>query len=171
MCAGWYVWNIRADKFDIVSRYFDEKVPEVLEYLYTTVTAEKRGSKGTVKKVEIPLYAGYLFLRYTHDVNNPDTWWKIKKHPFVLKYVGPCTAHDLASVASMKKVRYLNLDDVKNFITGDSVMVNGGVFKGFEGTVTGTSSNSVCVLVSSLGKTIKVVFSPADLNITYREGS
>lgn len=166
----WYVWTIKTGKFDIVSHYLETRVPEVVEILYPTVTTERRDKKGDVRKKQTPLYAGYLFLCYHHDVENPATWWKINKHPFVTGYVGPCTAQDLASVASMKKVRELNAEETKSISVGDTVFVNGGVFRGFRGRVVGISNTAIRVDVLAFDRTIKVVFSPDDLDITNRPG-
>jgi transcription antitermination factor NusG len=167
----WYVWTVRPGKFEVVERYIKEKVPEISKVLYPTVTTEKMDKKGGVKKKKSPLYAGYIFLQYRHDDKNPSVWLKLNKHPFITRYVGPCSAKDLASVDSLQKVERWNNDEVKNFIVGDIVRVNGGVFVGFSGRVVYLTSNSVGVELSSLGKTLKVVFSPEDLDILDREAS
>ena len=96
----WYVWSIRPGKFSLVEKYIQEKVPEVKKILYPTVTTEKQHKNGNVKKKQQSLYAGYLFLQYSHDERNPATWVKLNKHPFITTYVGPCSKKDLASVNS-----------------------------------------------------------------------
>lgn len=164
----WYVWTIRSGKFDIVEKYIKESIPGIKKVLYPMITTEKLTKKGDRKKKKSPLYAGYMFLQYEHSEKTPTVWLKLNKHPFVTRYVGPCSAKDLASVDSLQKVEQWNNEEVKNFVEGDEVRVNGGVFVGFSGRVVHLTSNSVGVELSSMGKTLKVVFSPEDLDILDR---
>lgn len=159
----WYVWTVRAAKFDLVKSYIEDNIPAVKRVLYPTVTMAKASSKGDVHNKKIPLYAGYMFLQYEHNLDNPITWVNINKHPFVTGYVGPCTAKDLASVDSLQKVETLNDDKVSEFKQGVSVKVVGGVFVNFVGTVSYVTSNTVGVNIESSGRLMKVVFSPKDL--------
>lgn len=165
----WYVWSVRAGKFEAVKRYLEKSVPEVKKVLYPTVTKERLLKSGEVKKSKSALYAGYMFLQYEHNEIDPKTWWKINKHPFVTTYVGPCTPASLASVDSLQKIEHLNFEEVKEFHVSDKVKVNGGVFKGYTGDVTGTSSNTVRVDLAVENKVVKVVFVPADLDILDRK--
>ncbi len=161
----WYVWTVRSGKFDVVKQYIEDKVCEVKEILYPAVTTETTTKKGVVKRKVTPLYAGYLFLQYQHDESNPAVWWKLNRHPFITRYVGPCTARDLASAQSLKKVDKVDDVQVREFQVEDLVRVDSGVFIGFRGEVTNINRNSVGVELKSLGKTLKVVFSPDDLVI------
>jgi len=161
----WYVWTVRSGKFEEAKYYIEQRIPEVKKILYPTVTIERITKKG-IKKNKEPLYAGYLFLQYEHT---PVTWNKLKVLPFIKRYVGPCTAQDLASVDSLQKVEALNNDEVKNFIIGDRVRVNGGVFVGFTGVICGVMSNYVRADLERVGKTLRVTFSPEDLDILERK--
>lgn len=164
----WYVWAVRPDKFEVVERYIVQKVKEVKKVLYPMVTKE-RVTKAGVKKSKAPLYAGYIFLQYSHATDNPVTWNKLNSHPFITRYVGPCTSQDLASVDSLQKVQEINNDEVRNFRVGDHIRVNGGVFVGYLGSVTYLTSNYVGVELERAGKTLRVVFSPEDLDVTERK--
>jgi transcription antitermination factor NusG len=161
----WYVWTVSPGKFEVVRKYIKEKVPEINEVLYPAVTTETVTKKGEVKKKTTPLYAGYIFLQYHHDERNPGVWVKLQKHPFITRYVGPCTAQDLASVNSLQKVERDYDESVREFSIGDNVKVRSGVFAGFKGIVVGTTHNTVKVELHSLGRTLKVVFSPEDLAV------
>lgn len=165
----WYVWVVKPGKFDLVKAFIESEIPEVKRILYPTVTSEKVLKTGKVKKKKMPLYSGYIFLQYSHSTENPSVWIKLKAHPFISNYVGPCTPADLASVDSLQKVETLNLDSVKKFELGDAVVVNGGVFKSYKGIVVDISSNNIRVDVDSGGKKVKVVFSPDDLDIVDRK--
>lgn len=95
----WYIWTVRPGKFDVVSTYIKNNVEEVTEILFPTETSEKETKSG-IKKIKVsPLYAGYVFLRYYHDAENPTVWVKINKHPFVSGYVGLCTEKDIDLIA------------------------------------------------------------------------
>jgi transcription antitermination factor NusG len=95
----WYIWTVRPGKFDIVKAYIEKNVREVTDILCPTVTSEKQTKTG-LKKVKVsPLYAGYVFMQYTHDIDDPVAWVKINNHPFVVSYVGPCSAKDIALIA------------------------------------------------------------------------
>jgi transcriptional antiterminator NusG len=162
------VWTVKSGKFDIVKKYIEDSIPEITKVLYPTVTSEKHSAKGEVKTKKTPLYAGYLFLRYEHKPDSPKVWISLNKHPFITGYVGPCTPKDLVSVDSLQKVESVSLEAVKNFEEGDSVLVNGGVFKGMTGKVVGLSSNLIKVEITMLGRPGAVPFSPEDLDIVTR---
>lgn len=164
----WYVWTVRAGKFEVVKRYMEEHIPQITKVLYPTITTEKTTRNGSLKKQRSPLYAGYIFLQYEHDVTNPGTWLKINKHPFITGYVGPCTPKDLVSVDSLQKVDTLNNDKVRKFMLGDSVRVNGGLFINYKGRVTSLTSNSIGVELINENKVFKAVLSPEDLDIVDR---
>jgi transcription antitermination factor NusG len=95
----WYIWTVRPGKFDIVKAYIEKSVKEISCVLCPTVTSEKEMKSGRKKTKVSLLYAGYVFLQYAHDENNPVVWTKLNKHPFVVSYVGPCTAADIALIA------------------------------------------------------------------------
>lgn len=95
----WYIWTIRPGKLDIVKAYIEKSVSEVSEVLCPTVTSEKETKTGLKKTKVSPLYAGYVFMQYVHDEKNPVAWSKISRHPFVVSYVGPCTAADIALIS------------------------------------------------------------------------
>lgn len=95
----WFIWTVRPGKFEIVKAYLEKEVKEVSDILFPTETSEKKTKTGAKKTKTSPLYAGYVFLQYTHDVSDPVAWVKINRHPFVAGYVGPCTAADIAQIA------------------------------------------------------------------------
>ncbi len=164
----WFVWSVKTGKFDLVRQYIEEKIPEVKQVLYPTITKEKFLKSGESKKRKVPLYSGYMFLQYHHDEANPQVWLKLNKHPFVSTYVGPCTPADLVSVNSLQKLEVVNNEAVKDFKLGDSVRVNGGVFSGHTGVVSDISTNTIRVDVNMSNRSMKFVFSPDDLDIINR---
>lgn len=169
MSPSWYVWSIRLGKFDVVSKYITEKVPEVIQVLYPTITKERQLKNGGAKKKKVPLYSGYIFLQYYHDLDNPQVWLKLKKHPFITNYVGPCTPADLVSVDSLQKLEQVNSDKARSFVVGDAVRVNGGLFKDYVGKVAAVLDRTVRVEIDA-PKRVRFVFSPDDLDVIARPG-
>lgn len=165
----WYVWSIRPGKFALVEKYIQEKIPEVKCILHPTVTTEKQNKKGGVKTKQSSLYAGYLFLQYTHDENNPVTWIKLNNYPFITAYVGPCSAKDLASVNSLQGATAPGTLESKDFQKGDKIVISRGVFVGYKGQVNKkVTGNFVSVELEQGPRTLCVVFSPDDLDILER---
>lgn len=163
----WYVWYIKFGKFDVISKYIEDKVPEVKKVLFPTITTECQLKSGEAKKKKTPLYGGYMFLQYHHNPDKPDVWLKLTKHPFVSAYIGPCTPKDLVSVDSLQKLEIVNSDSgLKKFCRGDFVRVNGGVFKNFTGKVLTVEDKVIRVEIEAQNKNMKFVFSPEDLDIT-----
>jgi len=162
--SEWFVWTVRPSKFELVKDYIEKRIPEVTKVLYPTVFSTKTTKQGQVKKKALPLYGGYMFLQYTHDVKNPTTWVKINEHPFVVKYVGPCTEEDLATVSSLQKVEKIKDEKVDFFSPGDLVKVKGGVFSGRVGKVIAVYSNSVRVYLGRETNGVKAIFSTEDLD-------
>ncbi len=168
--SQWYVWSIKLGKYDLISQFIADKVPEIKNILYPTITTERHLKNGQIKKKKTPLYSGYLFLQYSHDPSNPTVWFKLKGHPFITSYVGPCTPADLVSVDSLQKLEAVNKMDSKSFLIGDQIRVNGGVFKGYNGKVVATLDKAVRVEMESHNKLVRFVFSPDDLDIIGRSG-
>lgn len=165
----WYVWSIRPGKFSLVEKYIREKVPEVKQVLHPTITTEKQKKNGGVKTKQQSLYAGYLFLQYSHDESNPVTWLKLNKYPFITAYVGPCSKQDLASVSNLQGTANPEKLPDRNFRRGDRVSVRGGVFEGYRGQVNKkVTGNFVSVELEQGTGTLCVVFSPDDLDILER---
>lgn len=94
----WYIWKVRAGKFQAVKEYLDKNVKEVTDVVCPMTVSEGKTKAGVKKTKTSPLYIGYVFLRYTHDAKNPTTWFKINQHPFINGYIGPCTASDIETI-------------------------------------------------------------------------
>ena len=165
----WYVWSVRPGKFSLVEKFIEEKVPEIKKVLYPTVTTEKQTKRGAVKTKQSPLYAGYLFLQYSHDSENPSTWLKLNKHPFIAGYVGPCSKKDLATVNNLQGAPNPSPTKTDSFQERDEVQVRRGVFKGYTGVVNKkVTGNFVSVELKQGQDILAVVFSPEDLDLLQR---
>lgn len=159
----WHIWVIKLNKFAKVEKHL-ESIPEVEEFLYPTVTKEFKSRSGNVIKRRVPMYSGYIFIKYVED---PVTYYKINEFPFITTYVGLCSGSDLEKVRQVKEVEYLNTVN-KNVSVDDRVAINSGPFKGFEGDVTATSSNSITVMLYVFGRPTPVNLNQDDADIILR---
>lgn len=159
----WHIWVIKVNKFSRVESHLKD-IPEIEEVLYPTVTKEYKSTSGKTIKKRAPLYSGYLFLKY---VDNPVTYHHINICPFITTYVGKCSGEDLKNVYRMRDIEYINTVN-KRVSVDDRVRINSGPFKGFDGTVTATSSNNITVLLHVFGRATPVNLDQDDADIVER---
>ena len=160
--SSWYIWAIKINKFDEVERYIST-IPEIDEYLYPTTTKEYKLKAG-VRKKRVPLYSGYLFLKYR---NTPEVFYKLNTFPFITTYVGVCSGEDLSIVKEVRELEYINLFN-KEIHVDDVVKVNSGPFLGLSGNVVSTTSANVCVALTVFGRSVNVTFNKDDIDIIKR---
>lgn len=157
---SWHIWLINPNRFLAVKKHLEDNVKEVEEVLYPTAIKEYKDGRGTLKKKHIPLYAGYLFLKYE---DSPNIFYKIAWCPFVNRYLGKCLGENLKDIKKMREVEKWNA--AKNIAVGDVVSVNGGPLKGMEGAVFMVSSNKVFINVSIFGRDVKTEVLVDDVSI------
>jgi transcription antitermination factor NusG len=160
---NWHIWVIKINKFDDVETYL-KTLPEIEEFLYPTATKEYKLKSGEIKKKRVPLYSGYLFLKYK---DSPETYTKLSSYPFITTYVGVCTGKDLELVRQVRELELLNTTN-KNMQVDDMVRINTGPFKGFEGAVTSVTSSNIIVQISVFGRSVNTTFSKDDADIIER---
>lgn len=101
----WHIWTFRSDMVEHVKLFLENNVKEVSDVIcptrtikrYDRRTKNKRRSKKR-REVALPIYGGYIFLQYTPNTNNADVWEKLNSHPFILNYIGPCSAADVCTI-------------------------------------------------------------------------
>ena len=158
MVSPWHIWVIKQNKFDSIEYFLNKDVPEVEEIFFPTVSKEcKIGDR--LHKRRVPLYSGYLFLRYSDDENK--TYYKIRSNPFVTNYLGKC---ENTSVEEMKKKEEWNVLN-KQVEVGDSVEVISGPFQKCKGLVNAISGNKVTIKVNMFDRLIDCTLSSEDLEI------
>jgi len=163
MDSTWHIWVIKLNKFEKVEEYI-KGLSEIEEYLYPTMIKEYKTGK-VVKRRRVPLYSGYLFMRY---IDTPEVFHKLNTFPFITTYVGKCTRDDLELVRKVKNLEYLNYVN-KVIHVDDVVKINSGPFKDFSGTVISTSSSNICVVLSVFGRSVNVTFNKDDADILKRD--
>ena len=108
----------------------------------------------------MPLYEGYLFLRYD---NHPEVFHKLSRYPQVTTYCGPVSEQEIEKMqeAQGKLITELKASQFKK---GDRVILKDGPFKGFEGRVSSANANVVRVVIDAtiLGARDHEVIYPED---------
>lgn len=159
MSSMWYIWVIKTGKYEKVKKYL-ETIPEIEEYFYPTTPKEVKRDNGSVSKRRVPLYAGYLFLKYKYS---HDMYHKLNSFPFITTYVGPCTKKDFEKI---EKTMLLESINTGGFISVDDlVRVVCGPFKGLSGCVVGVNANNADVSLTIFGRQVKSTFRRNDLEV------
>jgi len=160
MNDSWHIWVVKQNRFETVERFLNE-LSEIKEILYPTATKEYKLKSGQVRKKRVPLYSGYLFLRYKFTQK---THAALSKNAFLTTYVGRCSGADLEKVRAVKQLEEWNTVN-KMFEVDDIVNINCGPFKGFAGPVVEVSSASIIVIVKVFGRDVKVTVTKDDVDI------
>jgi len=162
MSSKWHIWVIKQNKFDTIKSFLDRDVPQVEEVFFPTVLKECRiGAR--LHKRRVPLYSGYLFLKYEDSDNK--IYYKIRSNPFVTNYVGPCVNFNVEDMKIKEEWNVLN----KSVDIGDRVEVVSGPFKQCKGTVHSFTGNRVTIKVNLFDREIDYTLSSEDLEILGKE--
>lgn len=162
MNRDWNIWVIKHSKFKYIESFLEREVPEVTEVFFPTAPKEfKSGNK--IFKKRVPLYKGYLFLKYK-DVDNK-VFYKLKSNPFFTTYVGRCTDSSVVDMKNKEEWNVLN----KEVTVGDKVQVISGPFNKCKGTVNAINGNKVTIKTILFGRDIDHVLCSDDLEIIDRE--
>lgn len=161
MSSQWNIWVIKQEKFDAIKYFLETEMPEVEEVFFPTILKEFRSARKHHKR-RVPLYSGYLFLKYDNSDNS--IYHKLKSNPFVSNYVGVCSE---SSVGRMREKEEWNA--LSNYVeVGDKVEVMCGPFKGCKGFVDYISGNKVTMKVKLFDREIDYTLSSEDLEIIGR---
>jgi len=154
----WHIWVVKQGRIDSIKFFLESDVTEVEEVFFPTVSKEfKIGN--TLKKRRVPLYSGYLFLKYADDDNK--VFYKIRSNPFVTNYVGICP--DAAVEEMSKKEQWNTLS--KTVEVGEIVEVISGPFQKCKGSVYSISGNKVTIKVFIFDRSVDYTLSSEDLEI------
>jgi len=156
----WHSWVIRRNRLDNVVGYIKESCPEIDKFFYPFIKKEYQTKKGATRVKDMPLYEGYLFLRYD---NHPEVFHKLSRYPQVTTYCGPVSEQEIEKMqeAQGKLITELKASQFKK---GDRVILKDGPFKGFEGRVSSASVDVVRVVIDAkiLGASGHEVVYPED---------
>ena len=159
MGATWHIWVIKSGKYEKVKKHL-ESIPEIEEHFYPTTPKEFKRSNGSISKRRIPLYAGYLFVKYEYS---PELYHKLNSFPFITTYVGPCPKKDFDKIESTLLLESINTGGLLS--VDDRVRVVCGPFKGLEGLVVGVNANNADVSLTIFGRLVKSTFHRGDLEV------
>ncbi len=137
----WHSWVIKRNRLNNVVEYIKEKCPEIDKFFYPFIKKEYQTKKGTTRIKDMPLYEGYLFLRY-HD--HPQVFHKLSRFPQVTTYCGPVSKREINLMEEAQGKLITELKSSK-YKTGDKVILKEGPFKGYEALVSSTKGDVVRV--------------------------
>lgn len=156
----WRAWVIRRNRLDSVIDYIKESCPEIDKFFYPFIKKEYQNKKGNTRIKDMPLYEGYLFLRYH---NHPQVFHKLSSYPQVTTYCGPVSEEEIERMQEAQGKLITELKASK-FRKGDKVVLKDGPFKGFEAQVSSVNGDVVKVRINAkiLGASGHEVVYPED---------
>jgi transcription antitermination factor NusG len=125
----WYVLYTRPK--------FEKKICEEIDYLkfenYLPLQTVIRRWSDRIKKIEEPLFAGYVFVK-----KGPRQGWDLLQIPGVIRFVSTGNSPDTISEGEIHKIKLIEAEgrDIQKedfYTTGDEVMIKQGVFAGMKG--------------------------------------
>lgn len=134
----WHVWVIKRQQLDRVVAFIKDKCPEIDKFFYPSIKKEY-GTGSSIRVKDVPLYEGYLFLRYS---NHPVVFHKLSNYHLVTKYCGLTGEEEIIKMEERQGKLYSELK-VSKFSKGDTVIFKEGPFKGWEASVVSVSSGNV----------------------------
>jgi transcription antitermination factor NusG len=153
----WYSWVIKRNRFENVVSFIKDSVPEVDKYFYPQIKKEYQTKRGTRVR-DIPLYEGYIFLRY----HNADAvFHKLSSYPFITTFAGSVSEEEIQVMENAQGKLFSEIK-TRRFSPGDTVTLLSGPFKGFDALVEGAEGDQVKVRIDAkiLGQTgIELAFS------------
>lgn len=156
--SSWKIWVIKQNRIDAVKHFLEENVKEVEEVFFPTVLKEFCVGKKHHKR-RVPLYSGYLFLKYSDPDNK--VFYKIRSNPYVTNYVGRCSESQVSEMRMKEEWNTLT----KEVGIGSTISVVAGPMKGCSGIVNAINGNKVTIKVSLFDRQIDYTLSSEDLEI------
>jgi len=156
----WHSWVIRRNRLDNVVGYIKENCPQVDKFFYPYIKREYQTAKGTTRIKDMPLYEGYIFLRYN---DHPKVFHKLSNYPQVTTYCGPISEREIKEMQDLQGKLITELKASK-FKRGDKVILKEGPFKGFEAKVFSSNGSIVRVRIKAkiLGSSEHEIVYPED---------
>ncbi len=140
----WHAWVIRRQQLDRVVSFIKDKCPEIDKFFYPYIKKEYE-TRGGSRTKDVPLYEGYLFLRYN---DHPVVFHKLSNYPQVTTYCGPVAAEEIAVMQEAQGKLYNELKTSK-FSKGDTIVFKEGPFKGWEANVLSVKQGSVTARIDA----------------------
>ena len=141
----WHSWVIKRNTLGSVVSYIREKCPEVDQFFYPLIKKEYETKSGAKRTKDVPMYEGYIFLRY---YNHPEVFHILSHFPQITTYCGPVLE---AEIMIMQSAQGKLLSELKTskFKPGDSVLLKGGPFKGYEAEIVSVIKGQVKLRVDA----------------------
>ena len=157
---SWHSWIVKTGKFDTVKQYIGDNIPEVVDVYYPYINKE-RSVYGKVKVTNVPLFSGYVFLKYE---DNPTVFHKLRQHPYITTYVGKASVEDITKIEKIKeRENNKEFESKRKFNVQDKVLIVNGQFVNFKGVVVEVNRERYIVEVSIFNRRVNVTCSIDDL--------
>lgn len=137
----WHSWAIKRNRLETVVGYIKEKCPEVDKFFYPFIKKEYQTGKGITRVKDMPLYEGYLFLRYH---GHPQVFHKLSSFPQITTYCGAVPEYEIKRMEEAQGKLITELKTSK-YRKGDRVILKAGPFKDYEAKVSSTKGDVVRV--------------------------
>ncbi len=162
MKTPWHIWVIKQKKFKHIEYFLENNLPQIQEIFFPTVPKEHRVGNRVYKK-RVPLYSGYLFLKYTDE--DKKIFYTLKANAFFTTYVGKCDDYSINKMRLKEEWNVLN----KKVDIGDSIEVISGPFNKCKGVVHAINGNRITIKTTLFDREIDHVLSSEDLEIVNRD--
>ncbi len=140
----WHSWVIKRNRLDNVVGYIKENCPEIDKFFYPFIKKEYQIKNGTTRIKDMPLYEGYLFLRYN---DHPQVFHKLSRFPQVTTYCGPVSEKEIKHMEEAQGKLITELK-ISKYQKGEKVILKEGPFKGFDAIVSATTGDIVRVQIN-----------------------
>ena len=156
----WYVVQLKSKQEELAE---DSLVDQGFQVYYPKII-EARRYKGEQVNVMVPLFAGYMFVRFDIDA---DRWRAIAHTKGVYNLLTAtedrCTALPQGFIEELIKqekdgvvAENTAVQHLRDFVIGEELQIDNGVFKGFSGICERVNKDRVVILLSLLGGNTKV---------------
>jgi len=155
----WHSWVIKRNQLDGVIGHIKEHCPEIDKFFYPQIKKEYQTTTGIEKIKDVPLYEGYIFLRY-HD--HSQVFHKLSRYPQVTTYCGEVQDYE---IDRMREAQGKLLSELKasKFSRGDRVVIKDGPFKSWDAKVVSISGKNIRVRINA------VILGSSEHEILYSE--
>ena len=160
--VAWNLWVIKVHKYNEVLNYLKMFVPEVTDVYYPIIEREFLNNKKGVYLKKLPLFAGYIFLKYSLQ---DDVHSKLRKNPFITTYIGTCSDSDILKIEQIReRENRKEFVSKRKFSIGDEVSIVFGQFASLEGTIIKMlDNNKMIVKVSVFNRYIEILCKDSDV--------
>ena len=157
---NWHVWTITTNKYKRVIEHL-EGLDFIEDFLYPLAEKEYNTKKGRRKR-SVPLYSNYMFIKYNRDLT---TDFLLQECSWIIQYVGPCSAKEVAEVKELSQTNYKLVTTVDELDPGTKVKMVQTPFAGWDAEVVEQDEDKLLVAIRIFGGERIIKCKMEDINI------